>query len=119
MYRVLMKDFNLTTTEEAKTIRTTLTSDYRNGHRYESGVAWFDALHDRILADVYQWARDNGMRSPTAHKVFTHFEQTIVQRMLTAGDEALLMHDGIIFNEVDIQSLKASAAPHLLKIEQW
>lgn len=119
MYRILMRDFNLKTTEEAKTVRTTLTSDYRNGHRYETGVQWFDALHDRILEDVYRWARENGMRHPTAHKVFTHFEQTVVQRMLTAGDEKLLMHDGVIFSDVDIKTLKDAAAPHIVKIEQW
>lgn len=119
MYRILMRDFNLSTTEEAKTLRTTLTSDYRNGHRYTSGVEWFDALHDRILEDVYRWAKDNGMRHPTAHKVFTHFEATIVQRMVTAGDEVLLMHDGVVFSDVDVQALKDAAAPHIIKIEQW
>ena len=119
MYRILMQDFNLATTEEAKTLRTTLTSDYRNGHRYTSGVEWFDALHNRILEDAYRWAREHGMRHPTAHKVFTHFEATVVQRMVQAGDEVLLMHDGVVFKDVDARALKAAAAPHIVKIEQW
>ena len=119
LYRLLMKDFGLATIAEAKEKRTSLTSDYRNRHRIATGVAWFDALHDRILEDTYRWAREMNLQRPTAHKVFTYLEWKIIERMLHTGDEVLLMHDGIIFKEVDINRMRDAASPHKLKIERW
>lgn len=119
LYRLLMDDFGLATVAEAKEKRTSLTSDYRNMHRIATGVAWFDALHDRILEDTYRWAREMNLHRPTAHKVFTYLEWKIIEKLLDAGDEVLLMHDGIIFRDVDVPRLKAAAAPHKLKIERW
>lgn len=118
-YKLLMRDFNLTDPAAAKALRVTLTSDYKNRHRYKSGVPWFDALHDRILEDTYEFARVHGLTNPTAHKVFTWLEWCIIERMLEAGEEVLLMHDGIIFKTVDIRRLREAAAPHKLKIERW
>jgi hypothetical protein len=119
LYRLLMEGFGLATVAEAKEKRTSLTSDYRNMHRIATGVAWFDALHDRILEDTYRWAREINLHRPTAHKVFTYLEWKIIEKLLDAGDEVLLMHDGIIFKECNVTRLKAAAAPHKLKIERW
>jgi len=118
-YKLLMSDFGLLTVEEAKALRVTLTADYKNGHRYSSGVEWFDALHDRILEDTYEFARVHNLTKPNAHKVFTWLEWTIIERMLECGDEVMLMHDGIIFKAVDYTRLRAAAAPHKLSIERW
>lgn len=118
-YKLLMRDFNLTDRAAAKTLRQTLTSDYRNGHFYTSGVEWFDDLHRRILEDCYTYATVNDLTKPTAHKVFTWLEWCIIERMLEAGDEVLLMHDGIIFRELNIPRLREAAAPYKLDIERW
>ena len=118
-YRLLMRDFNLSTPEEAKTLRTTLTSDYRNHHKVSSGVEWFDALHDRILTDAKMWAYENIGQHINAHITFTYVEQRIINRLLQHGDEMLLMHDGIIFKSADKASLVAAALPHKLTIKDW
>jgi len=119
LYKLLMRDFNLTGRAAAKTLRQTLTSDYKNGHHYSHGVEWFDDLHRRILEDCYTYATVNELGRPSAHKVFTWLEWCIIERMLEAGDEVLLMHDGIIFKECNIPRLRAAAAPYKLQIERW
>lgn len=119
LYKLLMTDFSLTSVEEAKALRVTLTSDYKNKHRVPTGIQWFDDLHDQILSDSYKWAHYNNLQRPTVHKVFTYLEWKIIERMLTAGEEALLMHDGIIFKSVDLARLRKAAAPHKLSIERW
>jgi hypothetical protein len=120
LLRIIKRDFNIEDDKRAKQIRTKLTSSKR--HKTEkTGVQWFDNLREHIIEKAKKWGEHNlpeGIKL-TVHNVFTYLEAQIVERLLEAGEEALLMHDGIIFSELDRKKLHGKAWPHQVKIERW
>lgn len=111
LLELIMTTFGLESKEKAKVKRSTLFAE-RHRHSSGTGVEWWDNLHSHILEYV-------ASQGTTCHELFTRHERRVIDRMVQAGAVALLMHDGIIFRQVDHVALRAAAGPHLLKIEQW
>lgn len=107
---------------DAKSLRNNLTQCNKNGHITMTGVQWYDDLHLFVVGHVRQWGREVlgwDYDECTPHKLFTFLELRLINRLIGCGTPVLRMHDGIIFKDVDIQSLKQRAAPHLVKVERW
>lgn len=107
---------------DAKSLRNNLTQCNKNGHITITGVQWYDDLHLFVVGHARQWGRDVlgwDYDECTPHKLFTFLELRLINRLIGCGTPVLRMHDGIIFKDVDIQSLKERAAPHLVKVERW
>jgi hypothetical protein len=117
---IIKRDFNVSENADAKRIRSKLFSKKRH-HTENTGVIWFDTLREHIIEKSLAWGKHNlpeGIKL-TVHNVFTYLEWQVVERCLQAGKEALLMHDGIIFSELDIKRVAHLASPHKLKVEKW
>jgi hypothetical protein len=107
---------------DAKSLRNNLTQTNKNGHITMTGVQWYDDLHHFVVGHARQWGREVlgwDYDECTPHKLFTFLELRLINRLIGCGTPVLRMHDGIIFKDVDIQSLKERAAPHLVKVERW
>ena len=120
LLEVIKRDFNVSDNVIAKRIRTKLTSSKRHANE-KTGVVWFDNLREHIIEKTLMWGEHNLPEDiiMTVHNVFTYLEWQIVERLLEAGEEALLIHDGIIFSELDKKKLIGKAWPHQIKIERW
>lgn len=117
---VIKRDFKITDNAQAKRIRSKLFSKKRH-HTENTGVEWFDTLREHIIQKSLTWGKHNlpeGIKL-TVHNVFTYLEWQVIERCLQAGKEALLMHDGVIFSELDIHKAHQLASPYKLKVEQW
>jgi hypothetical protein len=122
LHSKIANDFCIEVEEDIKTMRQMLCSDYRNGYPTSSGHAWFDILRQGVQSDCLKFGLLTmgwKFEETNCHRVFTHLEGIVIERMRTVGDEALLMHDGVIYWKTDVDELKKAAHPHLLKVEQW
>jgi hypothetical protein len=117
---IIKRDFNVDNDVDAKDIRSKLFSSKR--HEKEiTKVDWFNNLREYIIKESLAWGKHNlpeGIKL-TVHNVFTYLEWQVVERCLQAGKEALLMHDGVIFSELDVKRVTRLASPHKLKVEKW
>lgn len=107
---------------DAKVLRNNLTQCNKNGHITLTGVQWYDDLHHFVVGHARQWGREIlgwDYDECTPHLLFTFLELKLINKLIGCGTPVLRMHDGIIFKDVDIQSLKERAYPHLVKIERW
>lgn len=120
LLEVIKKDFGIDDNATAKKVRTKLTASKRHANE-KTGVIWFDALREHIIAKTLKWGEQNLPEDIklTVHNVFTFLEAQIINRMLEAGEEILLMHDGIIFRSLNRRLLEAKAFPHAVKTDRW
>ena len=118
----IMIDLKCENIKAAKDMRNNLTQCNTNGHVTMTGVQWYDDLHHFVVDNSRQWGKEVlrwDYDERTQHKLFTFLELRLINRLIGCGTPVLRMHDGIIFKDVDIQSLKQRAAPHLVKVERW
>jgi hypothetical protein len=117
---IIKRDFHVYDDERAKRIRSKLFSKKRH-HTEKTGVIWYDNLREHIIEKATSWGEHNLPEDImlTVHNVFTYLEWQVVERCLQAGKEALLIHDGIIFSELDVKKAAYLASPHKLKVEKW
>ena len=118
----IMADLKCKNLKEAKDMRSNLTQCNKNSHITLTGAKWYDDLHHFVVGHARQWGRNVlgwDYDECTPHKLFTFLELRLINRLIGCGTPVLRMHDGIIFKNVDIQSLKERAYPHLIKVKQW
>ena len=108
--------------DDSKTIRNNLTSCNTNGHVVQTGIQWYDDLHNHIIQYVRGFGKTSLKWSPeeaTPYLVFTFLEMKLMDKLIRCGNPVLRMHDGIIFSSVDEVLLRKEAHPHIIKKEQW
>ena len=121
LHKKIAEDFGLDDPVDIKKMRQQLFSNYKNNHFISSGHVWYDTIRLKVVSDCERFACEvMGWEYPTScHRVFTYLEGVVIERVRSVGDEALLMHDGVIYWRVDVEKLREAALPHLVKVEQW